>query len=75
MQSEQTFEQTFSIICLIGIVAFLLVMFGCFPEKTTAYDLGRDSMKKEAFTKGFMKKEIDKDDKVVYKWVELNTNK
>jgi hypothetical protein len=54
-------------ILFLGIVLFLI---GAFPEHTAMYDKGRKDTYKVAYEKGFMVKEITKDDTVIYKWKE-----
>lgn len=40
------------------------------PEHTHLYKIGVKATYKEAYAKGFMRKEIDNEDKVLYKWIE-----
>lgn len=56
--------------CLIIFVIVTIILFGFSPKYTLAYKLGVSDTHKEAFSKGLMAKEIDKDDKVIYKWIE-----
>lgn len=56
---------------LFAIIIFLMVMIGFFPKGTLAYKEGVKDTHKEAFEHGLMVKEIDKDDKVIYLWIEL----
>ncbi len=54
----------------IGVgFALIMLLFTIFP-KTKHYHQGILETHKEAYSKGFMVKEIDKDDKVIYKWKE-----
>ena len=47
---------------LLAIVAFFVFASG--------FELGTTIMRKEAFEHNFMTKEIGKNDKVIYRWVE-----
>ena len=51
-------------------LAFLGITFSCFPKYTIAYKEAVKDTYKEAYSKGFMVKEITDDDKVIYKWKE-----
>lgn len=53
----------------ILIVVLYVIMF---PKWSCAYNEGVRDTHKEAFANGLMAKEIDKDDKVIYRWVELH---
>ena len=55
----------FGIILLIGILSL-------YPSVSYPYDKGVKDTHKEAFEMGLMKKEIDKDDKVIYRWIETH---
>jgi hypothetical protein len=55
----------FGIILLIGILSL-------YPSISYPYDKGVKDTHKEAFEMGLMKKEIDKDDKVIYRWIETH---
>lgn len=58
----------FVVACLsIGMV-ILIISHGFFPKYTKAYKDGVVDTYKIAYEKGHMIKEIDKDDKVIYKW-------
>jgi hypothetical protein len=43
-----------------------------YPSVSYPYDKGVKDTHKEAFEMGLMKKEIDKDDKVIYRWSETH---
>jgi hypothetical protein len=55
----------FGIILLIGILSL-------YPSISYPYDKGVKDTHKEAFQMGLMKKEIDKDDKVIYRWIKTH---
>lgn len=57
---------------LFAIIIFMGVMVGFFPKGTLPYKEGVKATHKEAFEHGLMVKEIDKDDKVIYRWIELH---
>ena len=50
---------------LLGLLIALVILFEFFPK---AYREGVLDTQKEAFEKGYTIKEINKDDKVIYKW-------
>lgn len=54
--------------CGVGI--WSLVITFLVPTKTKIYMDGQQSVRVEAFDKGFMVKKIAPDDKVVYDWIE-----
>jgi len=59
----------------VGIVVGVFIMFillKIFPH-TKHYYQGIEDTHKEAFEHGLMVKEIDKDDKVIYRWKELHS--
>ena len=62
----------FITLLLAFIVTFFVVILGIFPEYTSAYLLGVKDTHKEAYEQGLMVKEIDKDDKVIYRWIETH---
>jgi hypothetical protein len=53
------------IIVIVAIVASL-------PSNERTYEQGVKDTHKEAHSHGLMTKEIDKDDKVIYRWVETH---
>jgi hypothetical protein len=59
-----------ALIMAMLLMGGILLSLSIWPEYSKPYTQGVDSMKKEAFQRGFMTKEIDKDDKVVYRWLE-----
>lgn len=58
-----------TLILMLGAFLFVAWM-GFFPKYTSMYELGVKDSQKEAYERGFMVKEITKDDKVVYRWIE-----
>lgn len=52
---------------VVGIGLLGLIM-STWPEEFVVYNDGIRATHKEAFEKGYMTKEITKDDKVIYKW-------
>lgn len=50
-------------------VFLMVIALKVFPKTKHYYDGVRDTHK-EAFSKGLMTKEIDKNDKVIYRWIE-----
>lgn len=57
---------------IFGAMVGVLIL-GLFLSVTnTTYRDGVKDTHKEAFEMGLMKKEIDKDDKVIYRWVETH---
>ena len=59
----------------MGVVCgiFLLgVILSLYPSVSYPYLKGVKDTHKEAFEMGLMKKEIDKDDKVIYRWIETH---
>ncbi len=56
---------------LVIIIGFI-IWFGFFPKYTSIYRKGVEDTQKEAFEKGLMTKEITSDDKVVYRWININ---
>lgn len=59
-------------IILIVSLVLICIWFGFFPEYTAMYEKGVKDTHKEAFEKSLMIKEIDKDDRVIYKWIETH---
>ncbi len=53
----------------IGLLALLLSFY---PQWSYPYNEGVRDAHKDAYANGLMTKEIDKDDKVIYRWVELH---
>jgi len=62
----------FVTLCLTIAFLVIVVAYGFFPKRTGVYRLGVEDTHKEAFENGLMVKEIDKNDKVVYRWIELH---
>ena len=59
------------IIGLLFLVLFIMVFALVLkPEWTLAYKQGVRDTKREAFEQGFMVKEVDKEDNVIYRWIE-----
>jgi hypothetical protein len=58
------------VICGISLTAVFLSL--CPSVSYPYYDKGVKDTHKEAFEMGLMKKEIDKDDKVIYRWSETH---
>lgn len=56
---------------VMGMLAVALLVIN-FPKITCAYMEGVRDTQKEAFANGLMTKEIGKDDKVIYRWVETH---
>lgn len=63
--------ETFCIGAVFGI-ALLIAVLRSFPSISYPYREGVKDTHKEAFEMGLMKKEIDKDDKVIYRWIETH---
>jgi hypothetical protein len=61
-------------ISLAFLMVFLGLVFILFPEETVWYHRGVKDTYKEAYEKGFMVKEITKDDQVIYRWKSNETN-
>jgi hypothetical protein len=59
-------------IILLAVIAFMSISVMWFPKHTRPYKLGVEATHKEAFEHGLMTKEITKDDKVVYRWIETH---
>ena len=57
------------VICGISLLGVFLSLY---PSISYPYDKGVKDTHKEAFQMGLMKKEIDKDDKVIYRWIETH---
>jgi hypothetical protein len=55
-----------ALLCILGLVAASALA----PEFTLAYKQGVLDTKREAFNHGFMTKEIDNKDNVIYRWIE-----
>lgn len=51
----------------IGMVTMAFIMMSI-PKHTRVYKECRLEMLKEAYAKGYAIREIDKEDKVIYKW-------
>ena len=56
---------------LLGIILMDIVLNST-ARSNQFYDLGVSDTYKEAFAQGLMIKEIDKDDKVIYRWIETH---
>lgn len=63
-------NDSFILACVVVFFAALLAAIRFWPEGTRPYNLGQDSIRKEAFERGFMVKKIGEDDKVIYEWIE-----
>jgi hypothetical protein len=68
MKNELT---VFTIGIIIGWFIFLLI-FTFFEKDSRPYRNGVKDTHQEAFEMGLMEKEIGKDDKVIYKWIETH---
>ena len=55
----------------VGMLSTAL-LFGALTKHTVFYKTGVRDTHKEAFENGLMTKSIDKDDKVIYNWIELH---
>ena len=56
---------------MVGMGALGLIM-STWPTQFTLYHDGVRATQKEAFENGLMLKQIDKDDQVIYRWLELH---
>ena len=63
-------ESKFIFGLIVLTFAVLLIVAVVKPEWTLAYKQGVLDTKREAFSHGLMTKEVDKDDKVIYRWIE-----
>ena len=61
---------------IVIIQGIILIALGFwltfFPNHTSMYEMGIRDAHKEAFEMGLMTKEIDKDDKVIYRYIETH---
>ena len=53
-----------------GMFSFGTILTFLVPKQTTIYIEAQKEFNQEAFSRGFMKKEITEDDKVIYNWIE-----
>jgi hypothetical protein len=63
--------ELFAVITMLVIGVFVVLM-ALFPEYSTMYKKGVKDTHREAFENGLMEKEISKDDKVIYRWIETH---
>ena len=56
---------------MVGVGALGLIM-AAWPTAFSIYHDGIRATQKEAFENGLMVKEVDKDDKIIYRWLELH---
>jgi hypothetical protein len=66
---QESISFSLGVLCGIGLFTLLL---GFYPQLSYPYNEGVRDAHKDAFANGLMTKEIDKDDKVIYRWVELH---
>ena len=56
---------------VVGIIAIVAIV-ASFTSNERTYEQGVKDTHKEAHSHGLMTKEIDKDDKVIYRWAETH---
>ena len=56
---------------MVGAGVLALIM-STWPTQFTLYHDGVRATHKEAFENGLMVKEVDKDDQVIYRWLEIH---
>lgn len=59
---------------VIGM-AILAISQEAWPKVFRIYNDGVRAAQKEAFEHGLMTKEVDKDDKVIYRWIETRSGR
>jgi len=57
---------------LFAIIIALTVLVGFFPKWSLSYKEGVIDTKREAFKHGFMTKEVNEKDEVIYRWIEAH---
>lgn len=70
MEADKKFG-IFALGIMVG-AGILGIILSFHPQGTRPYMEGVRATQKEAFENGLMTKEVDKDDNVIYRWVELH---